>query len=104
MTAQETLEYAKSSVDQVQRGIDFVQDKIDRADDLMVRADDLLLVVDDVSAAAGDVVARTRRCTRRGLIFGGVIAVGVIVAIVIIRKRGSERAPIESDETTESPS
>ena len=95
MTALETAEYAQTSVDQVQRGLDFVQDKIDRVDDL-------LLVVDDISATASNVAAGTRRWSRRGLIIGGVVVIGVIVTIVAVRRcRGGQTEDV-TDESSES--
>ena len=101
MTVQETAEYAQVSVDQAQRGINFVQDKIDRVDDLM-------LIADDISVKAGNVVAGTRRWSRRGLIIGGVLVIGVIVVVVASRCRrsgdGAETIVEPADESAESSS
>jgi C-terminal processing protease CtpA/Prc len=97
MTAQETIEYAQVSVDTAQRGLDFVQDKIDRVDDLM-------LVVDDISATASTVVAGTRRWSRRGLIIGGVLVIGVIVIVIASRRcRGGEPVAPTDDPSESSP-
>ena len=94
MTAQETIEYAQVSVDQAQRGLDFVQDKIDRVDDLM-------LIADDISVTAANVVEGTRRWSRRGLIIGGVLIIGVIVIAVASRRCRSGDAAEGGDESTD---
>lgn len=94
MTALESVEYAQTSVDQVQRGLDFVQNKIDRVDDLLV-------VVDDISETASNVAAGTRRWSRRGLIIGGLVIIGVIVTIVAARRCRGGQAEEVADETSE---
>jgi hypothetical protein len=94
MTAQETVEYAQISVDQAQRGLNFVQDKIDRVDDVM-------LIADDIAVTAGNLVAGTRRWSRRGLIIGGILVIGVIVIVVASRCRQSGDGAGEIDEPTD---
>jgi hypothetical protein len=99
-----------ASSEKVQRGIDFVQDKVERTDDIAVSVEDFAIVT-----ARG--TAKKRRGSRRGLILGGVIAVGVIVAVMVIRSRSQGTAANEvenpaaeeaegasAEETTEGPS
>ena len=83
-----------ASSEKVQRGIDFVQDKIEKAEGLV-------LVVDDLAVSNGKDAASTRRCSRRGLILGGVILVGVIVTVVVIRSRRKTSSGEDVEDTTE---
>ena len=99
---QDKIERAEefASSEKVQRGIDFVQDKIDRAEAVA-------LVVDDVAVVTGTETAKTRRRSRRVLIIGGVLVVGVIVAVVIVRNRKNVRPADDiedaAEETPENP-
>ncbi|GMQ94783.1 MAG: hypothetical protein BMS9Abin12_2291 [Acidimicrobiia bacterium] len=92
MTAVETIEYAQTSVDQIQRGLEVVQGHLGRADDLAIR-------VDDIALAAGDVVNKARRMSRFVLVFGGVIFVGGIVAFVVSRARRKSTTNDDSVDT-----
>jgi hypothetical protein len=93
---QDKIEKAEvlASSEKVQRGIDFVQDKIEKAEGLV-------LVVDDLAVSNGKDAASTRRCSRRGLILGGVILVGVIVTVVVIRSRRKTSSGEDVEDTTE---
>ena len=92
---QDKIERAEelASSEKVQRGIDFIQDKIERTEDLAV-------LIDDIAIVNGTEGAKKRRCSRRGLILGGVIVVGVIVAVVVIRSRSHETAAEEAQDTS----
>lgn len=72
MTAAETLEYAQTSVDQLERGIGFVQDRLQEAESIAVR-------VDELAITAGDVAAKARRGSRYALIGISVVVVGAAV-------------------------
>lgn len=131
---QDKLEQAEglATAENVQRGIDFVQEKIGRAEDLasservqrgidliqdkLERTEDIAVSVEEVAIVTANGVAK-RRCSRRGLILGTVIVVGVIVAVVVIRSRSNETAAYEvenpsaeeaedasAEEATENPS
>jgi hypothetical protein len=89
MTALETIEYAQTSVDQIQRGLEVVQSHLGRADDLAIR-------VDDIALAASGVVKKARRMSRFVLVFGGVICIGGIVAFVVLRARRKSTANDDS--------
>jgi len=91
MTALETLEYAQSSVDQIERGLGFVQERLDQAESLALK-------VDDLAVTAGEVAAKARRISKFAVILGGVVIVGGAVACVIICKR---RRSNRSEESTE---
>jgi hypothetical protein len=81
MTAAETIEYAQTSVDQIQSGLVFVQGHLERAENLALK-------VDDLATTAGRVVEDARRFSRFALIVGGaVVVLGGIAVIVVIRKR-----------------
>ncbi|GMQ98595.1 MAG: hypothetical protein BMS9Abin17_1115 [Acidimicrobiia bacterium] len=92
MTALETIEYAQTSVDQIQHGLEVVQGHLGRADDLAIRVDDIVL-------AAGDVAKKARRVSRFVLVFGGVMCIGGIVAFVVLRARRKSAANEESADT-----
>ena len=113
-----------ATAENVQRGIDFVQDKIERAEefassekvqrsidfvqDKIERAEAVAAVVDDLEIPTGNESMRTRRCSRRGLIIGGVLVIGVIVVVVIVRSR-KKASPVDdvevaAEETPENPS
>lgn len=92
MTAAETLEYAQSSVDQIERGIGFVQDRLAQAEGLAVK-------VDDLAVTASDVAAKARRGSRYALVAAGVVVLGIVV-IVAIRKCPTRRHDEETPETT----
>lgn len=72
MTATETIEYAQSSIDQLERGIGFVQDRLTAAEDIAVR-------VDELAITASDAAAKARRGSKYLLIFAGIAIVGVVV-------------------------
>jgi len=91
MTAAETLEYARTSVDQIERGIDFVQDQLAHAESIAIR-------VDEFAVTAADVAARTRRGSKYVLIVTGVAVVGVAVLIAVRRYRA--RRPEEASTDT----
>ncbi len=91
MTALETLEYAQTSVDQIERGIGFVQERLEQAESLALK-------VDDLAVTAGEVAAKARRISRFALILGGVVIVGGAITCVIICKR---RRSGKSEEATE---
>jgi hypothetical protein len=79
------------SSEKVQRGIDFVKDKVERTEDIAVSVEDFAIVT-----AKG--TTKKKRCSRRGLILGGVIVVGVIVAVMVIRSRSKETAANEVED------
>ncbi len=91
MTAVETLEYAQTSVDQIERGLGFVQDQLDRAEDLALK-------VDEMSAVASDVVVKARRLSRILFILGGLLTIGGVVTVIVVRKR---RKAIEPEDVSE---
>lgn len=91
MTALETLEYAQTSVDQIERGIGFVQERLEQAESLALK-------VDDLAVTAGEVAAKARRISRIAMIVGGAVIVVCAVACVVIRKR---RMPSQSEEPAE---
>jgi hypothetical protein len=82
------------SSEKVQRGIDFVKDKVERTEDIAVSVEDFAIVT-----AKG--TAKKKRSSRRGLILGGVIVVGVIVAVMVIRSRSKETANEVEDPAAE---
>ncbi len=84
MTAADTIEYAQSSVDQIQRGLELVQDQLEKADAFAVKADEL-------AQTAGEFVVKARRISRAVLILGGLAVIGGTVAIVLIRRRRNSR-------------
>ena len=91
MTAAETLEYAQTSVDQLERGIGFVQDRLHQAESIAVKVDELALT-------AGDVAAKARHGSRYALIGFGVVVVGAAVFFAArrCRIRKSEQEPDET--------
>jgi len=91
MTAAETLEYAQTSVDQLERGIGFVQDRLQDAESIAVR-------VDELAVTAGDVAVKARRGSRYALIGFGVIVVGAAVFFAS-RKCAIRKPEHESEET-----
>jgi len=94
MTAAETIEYAQTSVDQIQTGLEFVQGHLGRAEDFALK-------VDDLAITAGAAVKEARRLSRCALILGGAaLVVGGIVVLVVISKRRSSEVHEESIEIT----
>jgi uncharacterized membrane protein len=92
MTAAETLEYAQTSVDQLERGIGFVQDRLAQAEGLASR-------VDEIAVTAGDVATKARRVSKYALIVTGVVILGAAVYFAA-RKCPIRRPAEEPDETT----
>jgi hypothetical protein len=90
MTAAETLEYAQTSVDQLERGIGFVQDRLQQAENVAIK-------VDELAVTAGDVAAKARRGSRNALIVLGVIVVGGAVFFAV-RKRAARTPTQKPDE------
>lgn len=72
MTATETIEYAQSSVDQLERGIGFVQDRLAAAEDTAVR-------VDQLAVTARDAAGKARRGSKYLLIFASVAILGAVL-------------------------
>ncbi len=91
MTAAETLEYAQTSVDQLERGIGFVQDRLAATEDLVVRLDEL-------AVTASDVATKARRGSKYVLILAGAVVVGAVVfaASRKCRMRRPDNAEAES--------
>jgi len=85
-----------ASSEPVQRGVDFVQDKIEQAEGLV-------LVIDDLAVASGVDIVETRCRSRRGLIIGGAVVIGVIVTVVIIRRLRKPTPIEEVEQTTDDP-
>jgi hypothetical protein len=88
MTTADTIELAQVSVDQIQRGLDFAQGRLDQADALID-------VADKVAEVVATAKVRTRRLSRRTLIYGAVAAVCGIAVIMIIKKR--RRAAVDQE-------
>ncbi len=72
MTAREKLEYAQTSVDQLERGVAFVQDRL-------AEAESIATTVDELTVTANELAATARRGSRYALIIAGVVVVGAVV-------------------------
>jgi CHASE3 domain sensor protein len=81
VTASETVEFAQTSVDQIQRGLAAVQENLE--------------VIDDVAVAAEQLVEQVRRRSKYVFIVGGSVALCAVVAVVVFKRRKRHRSAEE---------